>query len=504
MALDAGARLGPYEVVALIGAGGMGEVYKASDTRLNRTVAIKVLPPHWADDVGMKARLESEARTIASLTHSNICTLHDIGRERLQPGKTGTGAGASTPGEGAGPPASGEPTEINFLVMEYLEGQTLAKRLERGALPLDEALKVTIAIADALDRAHREGIVHRDLKPSNVMLTPSGPKLLDFGLAKLTAPQKPASAPAVQPGHTGPARPNATSPGMLIGTLQYMAPEQIEGAEADARSDIFALGGILYEMVTGAKAFEGKNRALLIAAIATLELDPLSKTKRAVPPALDHVAKRCLAKNPEDRWQTAHDLALQLRWIAEGGVPTAEPAVSRTWDRRAPILLAALLALLAVMATPAFLYLQGPGEAEPVQFRVPVAGLSDSNIALSPDGQTIALVAQPNSQEPSSLFVRPVGATTFLKLGGTDEAALPFWSPDSRTIAFAGNRNAAWQIFLIDPDGSNLRLLAATDGRGTSPKWSPDGKTIFYTICRSSQERQGCDIFAADISGGRS
>jgi serine/threonine protein kinase len=239
MALNAGTRLGPYEVLALIGAGGMGEVYKASDTRLNRTVAIKVLPPHWVDDPEMKQRFESEARTIASLTHPHICTLHDIGRGTPSSPSTDSGQAPSansgevpSTNEGQAPSTiSGQ--AIDYLVMEYLEGKTLAQRLERGPLPLEEALKVAIAIADALDKAHREGVVHRDLKPANVMLTPSGPKLLDFGLAKLKAPEKPGSTPAGSPAPAGPARPtrpSATAPGMIIGTLQYMAPEQIEGA----------------------------------------------------------------------------------------------------------------------------------------------------------------------------------------------------------------------------------------------------------------------------------
>ena len=446
MALDAGTRFGPYEIVALIGAGGMGEVYKASDTRLNRTVAIKVIPTYWAGNPDMKERFDREARTIASLTHPNICTLHDIGREG----------------------------DTDFLVMEYLEGQTLAQRLARGPLPLDEALKVAIAIADALDKAHREGVVHRDLKPANVMLTPSGPKLLDFGLAKLRAIEKPGSTPSAGTGLVRPPRPDTTSPGIIVGTLQYMAPEQIEGAEADARSDLFAFGALLYEMVTGTKAFEGKNRALLIAAIATLELDPLSKAQPASSPALDHVAQRCLEKDPEDRWQTAHDLALQLRWIAEGGVPAAQPAAARGRDKRVSLLLAAALVLLAIIATPAALYLRGSGESDAFQFRIPVAGLSDADIAISPDGQTIALVARPNTQEPSSLFVRPVGATTFRKLGGTDEASMPFWSPDNRTIAYA----AGGRLKRVDAAGGAPKDIGEAQGFAGGA-WNTEGTIVF-------------------------
>ena len=455
MALAPGTRLGPYEVQSPIGAGGMGEVYKATDTRLNRTVAIKVLPTQWVRDPEMKQRFDREAQTIASLAHPNICTLHDIGSEHR---------------EGEQP--------IDYLVMEYLEGQTLATRLGRGALPLDEALKVGIAIADALDCAHRAGIVHRDLKPANVMLTPTGPKLLDFGLAKTADAGRPPSSPSglspAPAAPTTPARRSVTAQGMIVGTLQYMAPEQIEGAEADARSDIFAFGAILHEMVTGARAFEGKNRALLIAAIATLELDPLSKTQPAAPPKLDHVAKRCLAKDPEERWQTAHDLTVQLRWIASGGVSSAQPVTDAKPDKRLSLFVAAALVLLAGTAVPAMLYLQGSPAVEPTQFRIPVAGLSDADIALSPDGQTVALVARPNTQEASSLFIRPVGATTFRRLGGTEDASLPFWSPDSRTVAFlAGGR-----LKRVEASGGAPKDLGAAPGF-SGGAWSASNVILF-------------------------
>jgi Tol biopolymer transport system component len=471
MALSAGTRLGPYEIVALVGAGGMGEVYKASDTRLNRTVAIKVLPPHWAADPEMKQRFDSEARTIASLSHPHICTLHDIGREDSSisptPSTPSTSSGQASSGQaGSGQPGSAQP--IDYLVMEYLEGKTLAERLERGPLPLEEAMKVAIAIADALDKAHSQGVVHRDLKPANVMLTPGGPKLLDFGLAKLKAPEP--------GGPARPARPISTSPGMMIGTLQYMAPEQVEGAEADARTDIFAFGAVLYEMVTGTKAFEGKNRALLIAAIATLDPDPLSKAQPASSPALDHIAARCLAKDPEDRWQTAHDLTLQLRWIAEGGAGSAAalPAAAREWDRRVLVLLAAAAVLVAVFAAPATLYLRGPSEPGAFQFRIPVAGLSDADIAISPDGQSVALVARPNTQEAASLFVRPIGSTSFRRLGGTDDASLPFWSPDSRTIAFAGGG----RLKRVDAAGGAPKDIGEAPGFAGGA-WNSEGTIVF-------------------------
>jgi len=277
VALATGARLGPYEILSPIGAGGMGEVYKARDTRLDRIVAIKVLPPEWVSDPTAKERFDREAQTIASLKHPHICVLHDVG---------------ITDG-------------VSFLVMEYLEGETLTDRLARGPIPLPEALGIAIAIGDALDKAHRQGVIHRDLKPSNVMLTPSGPKLLDFGLAKSQA-----------------ALPTATSvtlPGTILGTMQYMAPEQLDGVVADRRTDIFAFGVVVHEMVTGKKAFEGKSQVLLISAIATATPPPLSRVQPETPAALDDLVKTCLEKDPADRWQDARDVVAELRWIAEGG-----------------------------------------------------------------------------------------------------------------------------------------------------------------------------------------
>src|SRR5262249_46570470 len=292
MSLTPGARLGPYEILSAVGAGGMGEVYKAADTRLNRTVAIKVLPAHFSEDPEMKERFEREARTIASLNHPHICVLHDIGRQ----------------------------DGIDFLVMEYLDGKTLASRIERGGpLPLADALKTAIEIADALDKAHRQSVVHRDIKPSNVILTKTGTKLLDFGLAKLRQLTPPSHVVST----SLPTRMDDTTPGVILGTLQYMAPEQLEGKDADARTDIFAFGLLLYEMLTGRKAFEGKSQASLIGAIMTTEPPPVSKALSPSPPALDHGVKKCLAKDPEERWQSAKDLMAELQWTSETHVTTA-------------------------------------------------------------------------------------------------------------------------------------------------------------------------------------
>src|SRR5579863_4991807 len=272
-----GKRLGPYEIFTAIGAGGMGEVYKARDTRLDRIVAIKVLPTHLADRAELRERFEREAKTIASLNHPHICTLYDTGNQ----------------------------DDIEYLVMEYLEGETLAQRLVKGALPIQQALQYAIEIADALDKAHRKGVTHRDLKPGNIMITKSGTKLLDFGLAKLKQVVAPANVPLSElPTVNDP----LTAEGTIVGTMQYMAPEQLEGKEVDARTDIFAFGAVVYEMATGKRAFEGKSQASLIAAILEREPPPMSLLQPMTPQALDRVVRRCLAKEPDERWQSANDL----------------------------------------------------------------------------------------------------------------------------------------------------------------------------------------------------
>src|ERR1700726_2452516 len=295
MAILPGRRLGPYEILSPIGAGGMGEVYRARDTRLDRTIAIKVLPAHLADRLELRERFEREARTIASLNHPHICTLYDVGHQ----------------------------DGIDYLVMEYLEGETLAQRLVKGPLPLDQVLQYAIDIADALDKAHRKGVPHRDLKPGNIMLTKSGTKLLDFGLAKLKQEVAPAN---VQLSQLPTVNDPLTAQGSIVGTLQYMAPEQLEGKEVDARTDIFAFGAVVYEMAPGKKAFEGKSQASVISAIMSSDPAPMSSLQPMTPPALDRVVKRCLSKETDERWQTAADVCDELKWIAEGGSRAGLPA----------------------------------------------------------------------------------------------------------------------------------------------------------------------------------
>src|ERR1700730_18646659 len=296
MALAAGARLGPYEILSALGAGGMGEVYRARDTRLDRTVAIKVLRDALSVDPQFRDRVDREARTISQLDHPHICSLYDVGEQ------DGT----------------------SFLVMPYLEGETLEARLKKGSLSLDRALEYAIQIADALNKAHRAGITHRDLKPGNIMLTKTGATLLDFGLAKAGGPV--GAAPGLSMLPTTP--PGLTVQGTILGTFQYMAPEQLEGHEADARTDIFAFGAIVYEMITGRKAFEGKSQASLIAAILEREPPPISSQQPLVPQTLERVIRRCLAKDTDERWQTASDLSTSLQWIAEAAPASASGQIS--------------------------------------------------------------------------------------------------------------------------------------------------------------------------------
>jgi Tol biopolymer transport system component len=382
----------------------MGEVYKATDTRLNRTVAIKVLPAHFSDNPEMKLRFDREAQTIAGLNHPHICTLHDVGRQG----------------------------DTDFLVMEYLEGETLAARIARGPLPLDEALRVATQIADALEKAHGQGVTHRDLKPGNVMLTETGAKLLDFGLAKLRqAPQASPSGAALS------AISSATAPGAILGTMQYMAPEQLEGKEADARTDIFAFGAVLYEMVTGARAFQGKSQAHLIAAIVTAQPEPISKTQQATPPALDFLVERCLAKDPEQRVQTATDLVWKLRWITEAGsgAALAPLATRRRTFSVARVALVAVSLLVVAMSVVVFV---APGDTATRQVTRFLVDVPDTPVAeaisISPDGRLLAYAA--SDAGTTAVFVRPLNRAVGQKLPGTEGAGRLFWSPDSKWIAF--------------------------------------------------------------------
>ena len=454
MPLATGTRLGPHEILAPLGAGGMGEVYRARDTRLDRMVALKVLPGHLSANEELRQRFDREARTISQLSHPHICALYDVGHQ----------------------------DGIDYLVMEYLEGETLTDRLSKGTLPTEQVLRYGIQIADALDKAHRQGIVHRDLKPGNVMITRSGVKLLDFGLAKLqtVAPGgvfSGASVLATQVDRS------LTAQGTILGTFQYMAPEQLEGRDADGRSDIFAFGAVLYEMATGKKAFEGKSQASLIAAILERTPPPISSVQPMTPPALDRVVKTCLEKDPEDRWQTAHDVMLELKWIAEAGSQAGVPApvVARRKGRErlawivAAVFAAAALALgvrelLRPRLAPAVVRSTIlPPEKTTFRF----VGTEAGPVVLSPDGRQLVFVAHGQS-EKSQIWIRPLDSAVARPLPATERAMYPFWSPDSRFVGFF----ADGKLKKIEVTGGPpLSICDAPDARGGS--WNREGVIVF-------------------------
>jgi Tol biopolymer transport system component/tRNA A-37 threonylcarbamoyl transferase component Bud32 len=453
MPLSPGTKLGPYEILSAAGAGGMGEIYRARDTRLDRTVAIKVLPEQFSQNADLKQRFEREARAISALNHPNICTLYDVGHQ------DGT----------------------DYLVLEYIEGESLSSRLMKGPLPVEQVLKTGSEIAEALEKAHRQGIVHRDLKPGNVMLTKSGAKLLDFGLAK---PQggvaQPGSVLTQAITQTSPASP-ITQQGTLVGTFQYMAPEQVEGKEADARSDIFALGAVLYEMATGKRAFEGKSAISVASAILEKEPEPISKQQPLTPPALEQVVKGCLAKDPEERFQTAHDVKLQLKWIAEGGssaVGLAPPvSARRRLSQRAAWAVAAVAILAAVLLAIGFvLRAPRPGPVLRASLNLPPGSrLDDQNscLAFSPDGHKLVFVAQ-GTDGKQQLWLRSMDSLAAQPLAGTEDATYPFWSPDGRYIGFF----AEHKLKKIDASGGTVQTICdASDGRGAT--WSQRGVVVF-------------------------
>jgi len=442
VSLSASTRLGPYEVLGPLGAGGMGEVYRATATRLEREVALKVLPPDFAADEQRRLRFEREAKAISSLNHPHICTLYDVGFEN------GT----------------------QYLVMELLEGESLADRIAKGPLPPDKVLRYGAQIADALDCAHKNGVVHRDLKPGNVVITRTGAKLLDFGLAR--APVD-VGVPGEGSNLATTARP-LTEQGTIIGTFQYMAPEQLEGQDADARADIFALGTLLFEMATGKRAFEGSSRTSLIAAIVSSQPPPLSVAVPACPPALDHVVRKCLEKDAEDRWQSAQDVAGELRWIAEAG-SQAGVAASIGVRRRTREGLAWGLAAVALAAA-AWL---GLARLAPVPARTVTRTnillpekLRLKNAVISPDGSRVVFSGT-NASGGVQLWVRPLDSYEATVLSGTDGGVLPFWSPDSRSVGFF----ADMKLKRVDVAGGVPISLTDVDGIGGA--WAPSGDILF-------------------------
>ena len=450
MALNAGSRLGPYEIVEMIGAGGMGEVYKARDPRLERTVAVKVLPSHLSSSEEIRQRFEREAKAISQLSHPHVCALYDVGSH-----------------EG-----------IEYLVMEFLEGETLADRLGKGPLPIEQVLRYGIEIADALDRAHRAGIVHRDLKPGNVMLTKGGVKLLDFGLAKLQAAvAQQALSDVSRLATEARASQPMTEKGTVLGTFQYMAPEQLEGGEADARSDIFALGAVLYEMSTGRKAFAGKSQASLIGSILRDDPPSISEIAPMTPPAFNRIVKTCLAKDPDDRFQTAHDVKLQLAWVAEGGSQAGLPApvVARRKSReRMAWAMAGILALAA--AAFAFGYVRrAPAPARTVRFEVgtPEEVTSIDAPRISPDGRFIAFNAV-DATGRARIWIRPLNSLAARPLAGTDGTTRPFWSPDSKFLGFF----AEGKLQKIEVTGGPAQKICDAP-TGADGSWSPEGVILY-------------------------
>jgi eukaryotic-like serine/threonine-protein kinase len=509
MTISAGGRLGPYEIISLLGVGGMGEVYKAKDTRLDRTVAIKVLSEHLSDRPELRERFEREARAVASLNHPHICVLHDIGKDQ----------------------------NVDFLVMEYIDGETLSDRLKKGPMPLEQALRFATEVADALDKAHREGIAHRDVKPSNIMLTKSGAKLLDFGLAKRGVEARSLNSASQLPTDAG-----LTSHGAILGTLQYMSPEQLEGQEAGVRSDIFAFGAVLYEMITGAKAFEGKSQVSLMAAILEHEPRAISSLMPLSPPLLEKIIKKCLQKDPNDRWQSASDIIEALGWVRGG--ETAAPIVGteRPSARWKSIALAATTLAIAALIAVALVFFRKTSEGPVWVSVIP----PDTNfagrptLALSPNGKRIIFSA-PNAAGANVLWIRSLDSAEARELPGTVTGTLPFWSPDGRSIGFfnftegklerldvdggtpqvlapaANPRGGSWSadgnIIFVPAPSSGLMIVPAAGGPPTpwkfadrtaatfeAPTFLPDGKHFLYFVFYSDTQKQG--LYAGSLDGG--
>ena len=504
MELSAGKRLGPYEIVSRIGAGGMGEVYRARDTRLERSVAIKILPTDFAHNAQFKVRFDREAKAISQLNHPNICTLYDVGDD--------------------------------YLVMELLEGETLADRLAKGPLPLADVLKFGAQIADALDRAHRAGIVHRDLKPANIMLTKAGAKLLDFGLAKS------AVAEVTPDGATEAHNKALTQEGTILGTFQYMAPEQLEAEEADARTDIFALGAVLYEMASGRRAFVGKTKTSLIAAIVGSHPQPLSQVIALSPPALDHVIQKCLEKEREDRWQSAHDVAEELKWI--GTVVAEQKPVN---VRATKMAMVAVVLLAIALAAVSAMYWRARNAPRPrASFAMlPPEGFWFEQALLSPDGSTIAFLAR-NAKNEGGIWIRRIEDLEARRLTTNRDDGPVAWSADSKWLAYLAttqqgrrlskiavtggapevisqhvrsvNGGASWSadgtfifnrifnegLFVVRPDGAEPQVLTKLDVKRREsfhgwPKFLSDGKRFLYIVHTIAEQKN--EIWAGSLDG---
>ncbi|HSE40908.1 MAG TPA: protein kinase [Acidobacteriota bacterium] len=502
MTLSAGTMLGPYEIISIAGSGGMGEVYCAKDNRLDRTVAIKVLPSHLSSNSELRQRFEREAKAISNLNHPHICTLYDVGHQ----------------------------DGMDFLIMEYLDGETMATRLKKGALPMQQTLTLSVQIAEALDKAHRAGIVHRDLKPGNIMITKSGIKLLDFGLAKFqsSGPDQIVSSLSALATQGR----DLTAEGTILGTLQYMSPEQLEGKDTDARTDIFAFGSVIYEMLTGRRAFEGKSQASLIAAILEKDPVPMNEIQPMTPPALDRIVRKCLEKDPDQRWQSAADLTSELKWLGESSTTSsAVYPVRKSRKNFLPWIIAAALAIAGAFLLNYLNSIWQPaseiatsvvkGDLE-VPLNVPIVG-GAVRMAISSDGKTLAYVGI-SSDQKSNLYVRHFDQWTSQKLDGTEGAWQPFFSPDNQWIGFVADsklkkipvsggspitlydrygapRGATWGpnntilfsdgpiggLKSIDANGGEVRVITKPDPKKLErshrwPQFLPDGKTVLFNV----------------------
>jgi len=524
MSLSPGTVLGPYEIISIAGSGGMGEVYRAKDKRLDRIVAIKVLPSHLSSNSDLRQRFEREAKAISNLNHPNICTLYDVGQQ----------------------------DGMEFLIMEYLDGETLADRLKKGGIPLQQTLTLSVQIADALDKAHRSGIVHRDLKPGNIMITKSGIKLLDFGLAKFQSFSADQLVSNVS--RLATEKKDLTAEGTILGTLQYMSPEQLEGKDADARTDIFAFGSVIYEMLTGKKAFEGKSQASLIAAILEKDPVPMNEIQPMTPPILDRIVRKCLEKDPDQRWQSAADIASELKWVGEGTIPSSATVQPLTQTRKnvMPWIIAAGLAIAGAfllnylkpiwhpsseIATPVI-----KGELE-VPLNAPLYG-GAVRMAISSDGKTLAYIGI-SSDQKTDIYVRQLDQWITQKLEGTEGAVgQPFFSPDHKWIGFVADgklkkilvnggtavtlydrfgapRGATWGpdnkiifsngpvsgLVSIDADGGEIREITKLDPKKLErshrwPQFLPDGKTVLFTVQAGSSPFDDASIEAFTLATG--
>ncbi len=465
MTLAAGSKLGPYEIAAPLGAGGMGEVYRARDTRLERTVAIKILPAQFSSDPVRKQRFEREAKTISNLNHPHICVLYDVGSQ----------------------------DGVDYLVMECVEGETLAKRLEKGALPLEQVLKFGAQIADALDKAHRSSVVHRDLKPGNIMLTATGAKLLDFGLAKPAVPLATAATLTAAERQSP-----VTEQGSIVGTFQYMSPEQVEGKELDGRSDIFSLGAMLYEMLTGQQAFPGKSQLSVASAILEKDPAPICAVKPMTPPALDHAIGRCLAKDSEERWQTARDLSLELKWVAENGGHMGR-TVPLAAARNAREVLAWLIscALVVFLIAGTLWWRSSKSQDQTMYFHAPLP-FPARDFAIAPNGHTLAVVAYWESVRKNVIWIYQLGSHGAASLAETEGASYPFWSPDGRFLAFF----ADGKLKKLELSGGAVQTICdAPSGRGGS--WNKDGVIVFAPVAAGGLYRVSTFVGSLDSNEKR-